>query len=208
MNKKVGDFSVVTNFRDFNLFPYDQNKESRGQIVKKFLMGDYPKHNIDLRYLDFAKWLEFNKDKFNPFSLIFGSFEKLYYYTNTTNTLINIEHGIHGLGNQFLNSPEPKLVRAKKLFEHIVNNSNNITNDLLELLMDDVKFSQNVLPKTGLSDELEYLLSSIFIKSEKYGTRSSTVILVDRDNNLVFYERNFENNGNKFFDKRFELMLY
>ena len=39
--------------------------------------------------------------------------------------------------------------------------------------------------------ELERLLSPMFIVSPRYGTRSSTVILIGRDGNVTYVERTF-----------------
>ena len=47
------------------------------------------------------------------------------------------------------------------------------------------------LPDTGIGIEYERVFSSIFIKSPEYGTRSSTVLLVDKDNHVTFAERGF-----------------
>lgn len=204
---RVGDFSVITNFRDFHRFPYKSEKISRGLIVKNFLLAEYEIKDYKSRYNNFVNWLQSNKDLFNPFNLLFGNFDELYLYTNTTNDLIKIEKGIHGLSNQFFNDSEPKLIRAKKLFGNVINNSTDLIDDLLQVLTDDKKFDLNLIPDTGIPRELEHSISSIFVRTEKYGTRSSTIILVDRENNLTFHERSFDKNGDSVIDKRFELNL-
>lgn len=64
------------------------------------------------------------------------------------------------------------------------------------------------LPDTGIGLELERLLSSIFIKSEKYGTRCSTIITLDKDNKSRFTESTYNHVEEKFetisFDFRIE----
>ncbi|MDO9515201.1 MAG: NRDE family protein, partial [Syntrophales bacterium] len=47
------------------------------------------------------------------------------------------------------------------------------------------------LPDTGVGLEWERVLSSVFIQSEGYGTRSSSVILVDTEGDVRFIERSF-----------------
>ena len=40
--------------------------------------------------------------------------------------------------------------------------------------------------------EKERALSAVFVSTKGYGTRSSTVVLVDRENRITFYERTFD----------------
>ncbi len=50
------------------------------------------------------------------------------------------------------------------------------------------------LPDTGIDVELEKLLSSCFIHSEKYGTRCSSILLLEKQSKKSFYnfyERSF-----------------
>ncbi|MGK7390329.1 MAG: NRDE family protein, partial [Candidatus Cyclobacteriaceae bacterium M2_1C_046] len=48
------------------------------------------------------------------------------------------------------------------------------------------------LPDTGIPKELERAVSPIFIKTENYGTRNSTIILVDKSGNVTFEERRYQ----------------
>ena len=45
------------------------------------------------------------------------------------------------------------------------------------------------LPQTGVGIEWERILSPLFIESEIYGTRSSSVLLVGKDGQVRFTER-------------------
>ena len=45
------------------------------------------------------------------------------------------------------------------------------------------------LPETGVGLEWERILAPLFIASDIYGTRSSSIIAVDRSGNFEFYER-------------------
>nr|MBA2246214.1 NRDE family protein [Gemmatimonadota bacterium] len=47
------------------------------------------------------------------------------------------------------------------------------------------------LPDTGVGQEWERALSSLFIRTPVYGTRASTVLLVDRAGAASFVERSF-----------------
>jgi uncharacterized protein with NRDE domain len=67
--------------------------------------------------------------------------------------------------------------------------------NLFALLADRRQAADRALPRTGVGLAWERLLSSAFIASSDYGTRSSTVVLVGRDGGVVFVERNFGPNG-------------
>lgn len=201
----AGDFVVVTNYRDFYNFKENPQFPSRGLLALDFLTTKYKFNSSETRFLDFGNHLLSNSKTYNALNLIFGNFEKLYYYSNVKNSLEEIEPGIHGLSNCFLNIPWPKVHWAKIRFAEIIRNSNDLENDLLKLLFDQTQFNDELLPDTGIGIERERLLSSIFIKSETYGTRSSTIILVDYDNNVKFLERNYLN-GN-FVDRSFDLKV-
>jgi uncharacterized protein with NRDE domain len=60
---------------------------------------------------------------------------------------------------------------------------------LLDMLHDTVKASDDALPDTGIGLAMERVLSPMFIASENYGTRCSTVIVIDRDGTATFTER-------------------
>ena len=44
------------------------------------------------------------------------------------------------------------------------------------------------LPETGMGLEWERLLSPVFVKSEIYGTRASSVLIFDKNNKINFRE--------------------
>lgn len=200
-----GDFVVVTNFRDFNNFKENPNLRSRGLLALDFLLTKYNFKSIENRFENFGKELILNSKNYNALNLIYGNLDNLYYYTNVKNSFEKIKPGIYGLSNSFLNIPWPKVHWAKLRFADIIYNSKDIVSELFTLLADQTKFDDDLLPDTGVGIERERLLSSIFIKSEIYGTRSSTVILVDYQNKVKFFERNYI--GEKIEDRSFELIL-
>ena len=51
------------------------------------------------------------------------------------------------------------------------------------------------LPATGVPLEWERLLSAPFIVSERYGTRCSTVLAIDRGGAALFHERSYDATG-------------
>jgi uncharacterized protein with NRDE domain len=60
-----------------------------------------------------------------------------------------------------------------------------------EMLKDDLKPDDRELPNTGVELEWERILSPIFIASPTYGTRCSSVIFIDTEDNVTFIERTY-----------------
>jgi uncharacterized protein with NRDE domain len=79
--------------------------------------------------------------------------------------------------------------------------------NLFALLSDRTQAGDSLLPRTGVSDDWERLLSSAFIASGEYGTRSSTVVLVSRAGPVVFAERTFGPNGASAEEIRYQFEL-
>jgi uncharacterized protein with NRDE domain len=61
------------------------------------------------------------------------------------------------------------------------------------------------LPKTGVSPEWEQLLSSPFIRNEDYGTRCSTIVLLEPAGAVSLRERRFDSAGSVIADTEFSL---
>ena len=182
MNKK-GKISLVTNYRDpANINP---NAPSRGQLVSDFLVnGDTPQ--------EYLSQVSERASQYNGFNLLTGYVDELWYLSNYREGIHKLESGVHGLSNHLLNTPWPKVHRGKEKFSKAISNSAIEPDALFELLYDQQRAEDQLLPNTGIGLERERALSSMFIKTNGYGTRCSTVILVAHDNQVVFSERVYE----------------
>jgi uncharacterized protein with NRDE domain len=89
----------------------------------------------------------------------------------------------------------------------IVNAGTFNTDDAFNILYDTEAADDELLPDTGVGMELEKLLSSVFIKSPVYGTRCSTLILVDRQNNVTFIEKTYLPDKGIFTDNKYNFAL-
>ena len=176
---KSGRFAAITNYRDMRMdFPQGP---SRGMLVRQAL-----EEGIDPK--DTAAYAGFN--------LVYGAFDELRYHNNINGTDEPLAPGIHGLSNHFLDTPWPKVVKAKQETERLLKLPEAEMKDgLFSLLADDGTAPDKTLPDTGLPLEMERAASSIFIKSPGYGTRCSTVLLVDKEGMVRFEERNFPGKG-------------
>lgn len=180
---KSGRFAALTNFRDPSL--PETGKISRGALVRDYLASVMTPEK-------FLQALE--PDAYTGFNVLLGDTEKLYYFNNIQKEITQVSPGTHGLSNHFLNTPWPKVVKGKSyLAEYLSQKNEADPDDLFEILHDSERATDPHLPITGVGLEFERMLSSIFIKSPEYGTRSATVLLMDYENNITFAERTYEN---------------
>ena len=105
-----------------------------------------------------------------------------------------MDPGIYGVSNHLLNTEWPKVQIGKAGLGKILNtNHEDIVERLLTLLQKSEQAPDEKLPKTGVPLDLERMLSPMFIKSDNYGTRSSTVLLKS-ETEIQYVERVFSNN--------------
>ena len=189
---------MVTNFRD--LRNVRENAPSRGDLVKDFLLSSSSAES-------YMRALEPRAAKYNGFSLIAGSTDALYYLSNHSEGIITLETGLFGLSNHLLETPWPKVTEGKQKIEDFLKEPDIHEEDLFEVLSDETVSTDELLPDTGIGLDSERLLSPAFIRSENYGTRSSTVILVDVNNHVRFTERVFEPATSTFSYHEFEFTI-
>jgi len=183
---KNGRIAAVTNYRDPSSMKTDA--PSRGRLVSEFLVG----HSEPLEYLD---CLEKVAGRYNGFNLIVGDIGGLYWYSNRGHGIQLLKPGIYGLSNHLLDTPWPKVARAKNALARLLSvRENPSLEELFHILADRTPADDASLPHTGVEPGWERILSPIFISSPAYGTRSSTVMLIGADNRATFVEKAF--NGN------------
>src|SRR5690625_647155 len=181
---KQGRFAALTNFRSAEQVSKD--RVSRGEIVNNYLEGN-------MQPEAFLQSLQEKQDHYEGFNVLVGSPEALFYFSNRQSNVTEIAEGTHGLSNHLLNTPWPKVVKGKQNLRDYVKNTEHIQVDVLfDILSDTEQAADSNLPETGIDVELEKELSSSFIKTPNYGTRSSSVLLVDRTDKLTFVERTYE----------------
>jgi uncharacterized protein with NRDE domain len=182
-----GRFAAVTNFRQGQREA--AAPRSRGHLVSEFLMsGTAPGEYIHAVERDAALY--------NGFNLLAGTPRGLHYFSNREGVAHALRPGVYGLSNHLLDTEWPKVVSGKTALRALVGEGESELSDaLFELLSDRSQPPDDLLPHTGIGNDWERLLSSAFIASDGYGTRSSTVVLVGRAGNVTFAERSFEPGG-------------
>lgn len=182
---KSGKFAALTNYRD----PASMKKgaPSRGQLVHNYL-------NSQLPPADFIAGLENGGAAYNGFNLLLGSTAALYYYSNREKNLLSIEKGIHGLSNSLLDVPWPKVSKAVKAVEALSDEQAIKPEQLFAIMADQTLPPDDELPQTGVGIDFERVLAPAFVAGESYGygTKLTTVILVDRNHCVNFWERSYK----------------
>lgn len=189
-----GRWAFVTNVREPGR--HDPRAPSRGALVPAVL---HDAHDV----VDAVARAVLRSRAHNGFNLVAGEGTRAAFGSNRMPGTRSIGAGIHGVSNAGLDTPWPKLVRAKSGLAAWIDGGTDATDSLFDVLADRAFASDDELPATGLSRERERLLSSPFIVSADYGTRCSTVLTVAHDGGVGFVERSFDAAGNASGEIRF-----
>ena len=198
---RSGRFGMVTNFRDLQA-PAEYSP-SRGSLVPRFLTGaTSPKEFLDD--------LRGAAPRYSGFNLLVGGPRALYYYANRGAAARgaaapqSLPPGIYGVSNHLLDTPWPKLQRTKERFIDLLKQPDLNADVVFAMLADRTRTPDELLPRTGLPLEWERAVSAPFIINDRYGTRCSTVLMVERTGRTVLHERRFDAEGTQTGVTRFE----
>jgi uncharacterized protein with NRDE domain len=174
---RTGRFAAVTNYREARAVRTDTR--SRGLLTRDFLLSRF---SID----GFARALSLNE--YQGFNLLFGTIADLAYLSNRAPGPKRLTPGVYGLSNGVLNEAWPKVVAVREGLQRIVGERCIDPQALFALLQDGTPADEEQLPETGIPIEWEHLLSSRYIESPEYGTRSTTLLVVDGSGQVSFQE--------------------
>jgi uncharacterized protein with NRDE domain len=182
-----GRCGVVTNVRDPRLA---QGGLSRGWLVTDWLRGsaDAAGH---------ARALHAIAADYRPFNLLTFDAHAAYYLGNRPGPRVQaVTPGIHGLSNADFNTPWPKTRQLMgRLHAWLDDSPGEEVAPLFDALADEQPAADAELPDTGIGRDRERLLSPAFIRGADYGTRASTVVLIDHAGNGSIVERRFGPSG-------------
>lgn len=179
---QAGRFAAITNVREPNMPP---GRQSRGALTRNFLISD-------LSAETYANGID--GSDYAGYNLLLGDGQSLVYCSNRTPAPQVLPAGIYGLSNHVLDSAWPKLVKARQQFSVALESLPDEAG-FFELLSDRSIVADQDLPNTGVALEWERLLSAVFVQSEAYGTRASTVVLQDKNGMIKLSERSFGPGG-------------
>lgn len=180
-----GRMAVVTNVRD----PLAaQTGPSRGALVADFLRGRDPAAvHID-RLATVA-------GAYAPFNLLLADGHSLEFLGNHPAERQRLGPGVHGMSNGALDAPWPKTRRLMAALEAWFEAGDEDLTPLWAALADEHRPADSDLPDTGIGLERERWLSPAFIRGDDYGTRASTVLLIDAEGHGQIHERRFGPQG-------------
>lgn len=207
---KTGRFALLTNVRD----PHNIRKDarSRGELPTRFLTSS-------LSTQDFQQQLATDKSAYNGFNLLMFDGNSLGYASSEHVDQASLLPETYGLSNAVLNSPWPKTLWLQQQLRDQVSTSENtsppsiddsvgqLTQRGFAALVHNQQAEPHQLPQTGVPAKWEQLLSSPFIISPAYGTRSSYVILLDSRGQWHYSERSFNAAGECLDEQNFKTPL-
>lgn len=166
-----GRFAALTNYRDPTR--HVAGAPSRGALVRDCLTA----RSATAPTLERIAAVSAGYAGFN---LLVSDGATLGIHESTTGSVRELPAGVYGLSNHLLDTPWPKVRRARASFTEAMM---RLPDDapLLAALTDTTPAEDAHLPTTGVSREWERWLSPAFIRAPGYGTRCSTVITRDRN---------------------------
>lgn len=194
-----GALAAVTNYRD----PTRKlaAPQSRGLLVSSFVRDTESAEDFVARALAHG-------ELYDGFSLLAADASGVWYGSNRGGAAQRLGPGLHGLSNHLLDTPWPKVRRAKAALRTALQlDGPELADALFALLADDTPAPDAELPSTGVNLDWERQLSPIFIRMDGYGTRASTVVLIDRHGEARFLERSFDALGGTPTDRSATLSL-
>jgi uncharacterized protein with NRDE domain len=180
-------FGALTNYRDPALL--QREAPSRGDIILNYLTGT-------LSAEDYLRGLQHIAHRYNGFNLVLLDAHGAYYYSNITNKIMALGPGLYGLSNHLLNSPWPKVERAKELLRPLLVTGQSVeVEEIFATLQDSWRPDDSLLPQTGIGTAWERYLSSMFIVAPNYGTRSSSVVTIEHKGRTTMYEQTYDHSN-------------
>jgi len=180
---RSGRFAAVTNYREPQV--KKANAPSRGMLVREFLSCKVSPQE----YIDSIKPVS---HRYNGFNLLLGDQSGIFYFSNRAYGSMKLMPGIYGLSNHLLDTAWPKVKRGKEALRKLITEAHPISiPSLFAILSDRFCPPDHELPDTGVGVEWERTLSPPFVSSPNYGTRSSSVLLIDSSGKVLFIERTY-----------------
>jgi len=182
-----GRLAAVTNLR--HGLQSATKPRSRGQLVTDFLTSNETAE-------EYIATLEKNVDDYNPFNFLLADQNQIWCYCSVNSALTPVHEGIHCISNGLPTEQWPKTERSKQLLSRALHRepleASALFAALFAILHDQEQPGDESLPDTRISRQQERQLAPIFIEGNLYGTRCSSLLLIDQQQNWQFLERSFD----------------
>lgn len=172
-----------------------EEMKGRGPIAIDFISTNEDIETHNKKLCDVCT--EYNS--FNFLSIeIKASDIKTYITSSACQKYVELETGFHGFSNSPVHAPLRKAVAGREKFLEVINehkdeDSESMINALIELLKSEEKHypDEELLKRRG---DNAFFLSSIHVAGNQfYGTRTRTIILIDKDDNIEYIEDTMTN---------------
>ncbi len=201
-----GRIAALTNIRNLNYRKSpDQNAPSRGQLVTAALQtGQLPIHPMAYEGFNLLLAQREPADHSPRWTVHYAHNHRAESSLMPVQSHQPLEAGIHVVSNGHLNEPWPKSKQlGTGLKELLSGHHDNLLYDsgllpaALAMLSDTRTYPDYDLPATGVPLDWERMLSATKIISEGYGTRSSTVLAVDTNGQVMWTEVQYDAGGSE-----------
>ena len=180
-----GRFAAITNFRG----GAGPAPRSRGELTLDFLLSRQGPE----AYLDA---IMARADEYAGFNLLVGDDTGLWYYGNhAQNAPRALAPGVYGLSNAALDTPWPKVADGKTRLMALLQTRALAHEDLASVVSDPAEADPAILAGLGQHSAMEQRLSSQFIVTPEYGTRSTTTLRRDANGDTHWQEISFDSSG-------------
>jgi uncharacterized protein with NRDE domain len=171
-----GRVAAVTNVRDPNA---RRDGASRGVLVREVLAtgaisapATYPAFNVLLADLSGVRYARDDAPAWET-----------------------LPAGIHVVSNARMNTPWPKTERLRAGLAGLLTHDAFDVEAAFALLADRTTPPEADWPRTGVPHEVEGALASAFVVMPGYGTRASTLVLLEPSGEATLFERSFGEGG-------------
>ena len=197
--RRDGCWAAVTNYREPR--NDDHARKSRGWLVRDFLLSSWS-------VAEYIERVVGHGEDYAGYNLLLGDRDGIWFVSNRDPEVHQLAPGLYGLSNGRFDAPWPKVTRAKQKIAGLLDRQNWQPEEALELMCDATRAADADLPATGVPLDWERALSSMFILTPKYGTRSTSQLMRDREGDMIFAERTYSKAPDHWHDTRFSWQAF
>jgi uncharacterized protein with NRDE domain len=186
-----GRLAALTNVRRV---PFVKGPRSRGDLVVEALDGRASIESLMQTAYD-------HRAEYAPFNLLAIDLKRAGGDAWVSDELgvHRVARGAHGLSNATIDVPWPKVTRGVRALSEALTKPELDREQLFTILQDRTVAPDDALPKTGVPLDVERALSPGFLGAvpelKAYGTRCSTVVIVNSEGRVEIEERSFGDDG-------------
>ncbi len=158
---------------------------SRGRLVSDYLAGRRSPG-------EFCGRRAGESASYGPYNLLLFDGEGLFHSVNRS-PAERLAAGVHVLSNAPLGTPWPKVTFAASRLAACLDAARrpeDLAGQLFEMLQ-----TRQVRGEATQGAALHWRTQTVFVRDDRYGTRSATVVLMSRDGEVTFSERRFGADG-------------